>query len=82
MDTVKIQKNWSSRCGTAETNWTRNDEVAGLIHGLMSCCIGCRRGSDLALLAAAALIRPLAWEPPYATGAALQGQKTKNKIKK
>ena len=29
--------------------------------------------------AAAALVRPLAWEPPCATGAALE--KTKNKIK-
>ena len=28
---------------------------------------------------ATAPIRPLAWEPPYATGAALKGQKTKNK---
>ena len=30
-------------------------------------------------LAATALIRPLAWEPPYAVGAALKRQKTKNK---
>ena len=29
--------------------------------------------------AATALIRPLAWEPPYATGAALKRQKTKKK---
>jgi len=44
-------------------------------------------GSDLALLwlwhrlAAAALIGPLAWELPYATGAALkkQNKQTKNK---
>ena len=48
----------------------------------MSCSVGSRRGSDLALLwlwcrlAAVALIRPLAWEPPYAVGAAL---KKKNK---
>ena len=40
--------------------------------------VGCRHGSDLALmwlwlrLAAIALIRPLAWEPPYATGVALE----------
>ena len=44
----------------------------------MSCGLGCRRGLDLALLwlwcrlAAAALIRPLAWEPPHAMGAALK----------
>ena len=44
----------------------------------MSYGVGCRHGSDPALLwlwrrpAATALIRPLAWEPPYATGAALE----------
>ena len=49
----------------------------------MSCGIGCRHGSDLALLwlwcrlAAVALIRPLAWEPPYAMGTALKRQKDK-----
>ena len=31
--------------------------------------------------AATTLIRPLALEPPYATGAALKRQKTKNKTK-
>ena len=31
---------------------------------------------------AAALIRPLAWEPPYAASAALKRQKTKKKKKK
>ena len=42
----------------------------------MSCGVGRRRGSDPTLLwlwrrpAATALIRPLAWEPPYAAGAA------------
>ena len=51
----------------------------------MSCGVGGRRASDPALLwlwyrpAAAALIQPLAWEPPYAAGAALKRQnKTKN----
>ena len=29
---------------------------------------------------ATALIRPLAWEPPYAVGAAPKGQKTKKKV--
>ena len=44
----------------------------------VSCGVGHRRGSDLALLwlwcrpAAAALIRPVAWELPYATGLALK----------
>jgi len=54
----------------------------------MSCGVGRRCGLDPVLwwlwhrLAATALIRPLAWEPPYAVGAALEkGKKTKNKIK-
>ena len=51
----------------------------------MSCGIGRRCGSDPALLwlwrrlAATAPFRPLAWEPPYAAGAALEKEKkTKN----
>ena len=54
----------------------------------MSCGVGLRRGSDPTWLwlwcrpVATALIRPLAWEPPYATGAALEkGKKTKKKKK-
>ena len=49
----------------------------------MSYGVGHRCGSDLALLwlwhrpAASAPIRPLAWEPPYATDAALKTQKKK-----
>ena len=53
------------------------------------CGIGRRCSSDLAFLwlwlrlVAIALIRPLAWEPPYAAGAALEnGKKTKKKKKK
>ena len=53
----------------------------------MSYGIGRRFGSDLALLwfrhrpAATALIRPVAWEPPYAAGAALEKvKKTKKKL--
>ena len=48
--------------------------------------VGCRRGSDLVLLwlwcrpAVADLIRLLAWELPYAEGAALE--KTKRKKEK
>ena len=44
----------------------------------MSCGVGRRRGLDPELLwlwcrlAASALIHPLAWEPPYAAGAALK----------
>jgi len=47
----------------------------------MSCGVGCRCGSDPALLwlwhrlAATAPIIPLAWEPPYATGVALEKAK-------
>ena len=53
----------------------------------MSCGVGRRCGSDLALLqlwcrpAATTPIRPLAWELPYAKGAGLKGQK-KQKTKK
>jgi len=52
----------------------------------MSCGVGHRCGLDLALLwlwcrpVATALIRLLVWEPPYATGAALE--KTKRQKKK
>ena len=68
------------------TNPTRNHEVAGSVPALaqwvkrsgvaVSSGIGCRRGSDPALLwlwrrpVATAPIRPLAWEPPYVEGAA------------
>ena len=60
----------------------------------MSCGVGCRRGSDPALLwlwrrlVATAPIQPLAWEPPYAAGAAQEiatttiDKKTKDKKKK
>ena len=54
----------------------------------MSCGVGQRRGSDLALLwlwcrpVARAPIRPLAWEPPYAMGVALKRQKDQKKGKK
>ena len=62
----------------------------------MSCGVGHRCGTDPVLLwlwrrpVATAPIRPLAWEPPYAAGAAQEiatttttkRQKTKNKLKK
>ena len=38
----------------------------------MSCGVGHRCGLDLAFAAATALIGHLAWDPPYAMGAALQ----------
>ena len=51
----------------------------------MSCGVGHRRSSDPLLLwlwrrsAAVAPIRPLAWEPPCAAGAALKRPKKKKK---
>ena len=51
----------------------------------MSCGVGCRHGSDHKLLwlwprlEATALIRPLAWEPPCAVGAALGKKKKKDR---
>jgi len=54
----------------------------------MSCGVGRRHGSDPALLwlwcrlAVTALIRSLAWEPPYATGVALEKTKRPKKKKK
>ena len=53
----------------------------------MSCGVGCRCGSDPAVLwlwhrwAAVAPIGPLAWELPYALGAILKSKKRK-KIKR
>ena len=52
----------------------------------MSYSVGCRCSSDLTLLwlwcrlAAVAPVRPLAWEPPYAAGAALKRQKKKSPV--
>ena len=53
----------------------------------MSCGVGRTHCFDPTLLwlwrrpAAIALIGPLAWEPPYAAGAALKGQKGKKQNK-
>ena len=70
------------------TNPTRNHEVAGSIPALaqwvVSCGVGCRHGSDPALLwlwrrpAAITPIGPLAWEPPYAAGVAQEMAKRQN----
>ena len=55
--------------------WVKGSDIA------LSCGVGRRHGSDLALLwrrpAATVPILPLAWELPYATKAALTRQKTK-----
>ena len=69
-------------------NPTKNHELVDSIPGLaqwvkgsgiaLSCGVGCRCGSDHVFLwlclrpEATAVIRPLAWEPPYATGVALE----------
>ena len=52
----------------------------------MSCGVGCRRGLDPTLLwlwrrpVATAPTGPLAWEPPYAAGAAQETAKKKKKL--
>ena len=57
-------------------------DVAQMWH-CCGCGVRCRRGSDVALLwlwrrlAATAPIRPLAWEAPYAMGAAQERAKKK-----
>ena len=54
----------------------------------MSCGVGSRHGSHPTLWwlwcrpEAAALIQPLAWEPPYAAGATLKKKKRKEKKRK
>ena len=87
----------TSHHGAAESNPTRNHEVEfdpwpyslGEGSGVaMSCGVGHKHGSALALLwlqhrpAATALIRPLAWELPYAVGATLKKDKRAKKKKK
>ena len=61
-----------------ETNPTRNHKVVGSIPGLVQWVkdlVWCGVGCGVYRLAAVALIRPLAWEPPYAEGVALKRQK-------
>ena len=77
------------------TNPTRNHEVASSIPALAQwvkdlqrcrelwCRSQMRLGFRVAVaLAATAQIRPLAWEPPYAAGAALEKAKRQKKEKK
>ena len=81
MHQLKVKKNRSSHHGAVEMNLTQNHEVAGSIPGVaVSRGVGCKCGSDPELLwlwlSATAPIRPLAWEPPYATVAAPKRPKT------
>ena len=78
MNPISIHEDVGSIPGL--TQWVEGSNVA------VSCGVGRRCGSDLALLwlwcrpAATAPIRPLAWEPPYAEGVALE-KTEKTKIK-
>ena len=75
-------KTWSSCCGAVEMNLTRNHEIACSIPGLAHWV------KDLALLwlwhrpAAVAPVRPLAWEPPYASSATLKKKAKKDQKNK
>ena len=65
---------WRSHCGAAETNPTSDHEL----EDNLASCSGLRieRCCELGgRPAAVAPIRPLAWESPNATGAALKKQK-------
>ena len=70
----------SSHCGAIEMNLIRNHDVMGSIPGLDQWV------KDLALLrlwhhslAAVAPIGLLAWEPPYAVGAALKNKRERER---
>ena len=72
---------WSSWGVAAETNPTRNHEIADSIPGLaqwindlafpLSCGVGLRQRLGFGGPAAVAQIRPLVWEPPYAACAVI-----------
>ena len=80
MNLTSIYEGVGSIPGLAQ--WVEGSCVA------VSCGVGRRRGSHLALLwlwhrpVAIALIQALTWEPPYAVGAALKIQKKERKKEK
>ena len=78
----------SSHPGSVEMNPTRSHELADLIPGLIQwiwrcCALRCRSQTRLRSGVAVAVCRPvatapvgpLAWEPPYVSGVALQRKK-------
>ena len=81
-------RNESDQClgGYGFDPWPRSVGQGSSI--AMSCGVGHRHGSDLALLwlwcrpAAVAPIRSLAWDLPYAVGTALKIQKKRRKERK
>ena len=90
---VKNFNYWNSLCGAAETNWTSIHEDASQIPGLVGSGIQhchelwCRLrkwlGSCIAVAVVQAgsltLIPSLAWDLPYAGGAALKSKQTNKK---
>ena len=91
--TLKISPGGSSHYGLAIANPTSIPEDAGSISGIAQWIkelwLGHRCGSDLALLwlwhrplASIAPIRPLTWEPPYATRTTLKRPKKKKITRK
>ena len=78
---IVAQRKWIQLVSTRMERFNPWPWSVGRGFGLaMSCGVGCRCGSDPALLwlwyrpAATVLIWPLAWEPPYATGEGLKRQ--------
>ena len=84
-----MYRNTESHC-TSETNimYVNYAPIKKILTVAVSCGVSHRRGLDPALLwlwprlAATAPIRPLAWEPPYAAGAAQEIAKRQKKKKK